>query len=157
MSASKWLLRCFVLVLLVSAFSGAASAEEGVFSICARLAGPGPELPGASHLDLSLSAFPKGSFVGLVGQVSYQSTTTPPGSIIVYSVSGAASSTGEGWWLSLSGLGYDLARNPYRGEVAILLGSEPGSYTFTYSHEKLDGSAQLAKTGLLTFVACSNQ
>ena len=144
----------FIFIVVVFIVDGTAKADNvGAFPICAIL-GTLPNfssnLPG--YVAMTLSAVPYGSFVAVVGQATFSSRNTSPMSVIVYSVSGAASQNVNGWWLSLEGLGYDLAQTPYRGFMAIQLSSDFSNNTFTYSHEQLDGSSLLTLKGSAAIV-----
>jgi len=140
----------FIFIMFLFVFDSAVEADSsGAFPVCALL-GNSTLMPGSSYVMLSLSAVPNGNFFAVVGRATFNSTNTPPGSLIVYSISGAASQNTNGWWLSLEGLGYDLAQTSYRGSIAIQLSSDLSNNTFTYSHEKLDGSSLLTTTGRAT-------
>jgi len=140
-----------IFIMVVFIFSGTAKADNvGPFLLCAVVGNDPLNMP--SYVSLTLSAVSYGGFASVVGQATLSQfesnpTSTAPGRVIVYSVNGAASQNVNGWWLSLEGLGYDLAQTPYRGFMAIQLSSDFSNNTFTYSHEQLDGSSLLTFTG----------
>lgn len=146
----KALLLTIVAILVV----GTGSAAADVFPLCvtARL---GAGL-GAAKIDFTLAVetFPNSPMIALSGQASFSQPVSPPGSLIVYAVSGAAIPNADGIWASLSGTGYDLAKNVYRGTFTAQLSSDALKNTFSYTRQNLDGSGSATSTSSIPLTVC---
>jgi hypothetical protein len=109
---------------------------------------------GAARIDLKLFVDPQGSVSELAGEARFSQPVAPPGSLIVYAVSGAAISNADGVWGSLGGTGYDLAKTIYRVTIAAQLSSDPTKNTLSYTRQNLDGLGAITSTGAPEVTAC---
>ena len=130
----------------------AAAANPDVTPICIALKQAGL---GAPSVTLTLSAVPYGPFVHLAGQGRFSQAIAPPGSLVIYSVTGTAIQNADGWWISLEGTGYDLAQIIFRGTFGIQFNTGNTSpHTLSYTKQSLDGSSSSTLTGVAEIRAC---
>lgn len=109
---------------------------------------------GAPHVDLTLIASPAGTFFQLTGAAVFSQSVAPPNSVVVYGVAGTAIRTVDGFWLSLTGVGADLAQNLFNGTFAVQLSVDPAKNTLTYAKRSLDGTSSTTITGAADVVSC---
>ena len=128
--------------------AGAAAAEPLCFT--ARL---GSGL-GAARIDLKVIVDSQAPFAEIAGEARFSQPVSPPGSLIVYAVSGVAIPNADGFWVSLAGTGYDLATTIYRGTIAAQLSLNPAKHMLSYTRQNLDGSSSGTSTGVPEFVLC---
>src|SRR5262245_4599410 len=76
---------------------------------------------GAPRLDLTIVASPAGGFFQLNGAAVFSQAIAPPNGLVVYGVAGTAIGAVDGVFASLTGVGLDLAQNPFSGTFAIQL------------------------------------
>ena len=109
---------------------------------------------GAARVDLTLIASPAGTFFQLTGEAVFSQSVAPPSSVIIYGVAGTALRMVDGFWLSLTGVGADLAQNAFDGTFAIRLSVDPTKSTLTYAKRSLDGTSNTVLTGAAEVVSC---
>src|SRR5262245_59410199 len=136
--------------VVVLAGSGSAIAGEGR-PVCIGLKAGGI---GSPRIELSLSADDHGAFIELVGEARFSQPITPPASLVIYSVTGAAIPNEDGFWVSLKGAGYDLARTVFNGTFAIQASADPAKNSLTYAKQSLDGSSTVVFTGTPELRVC---
>ena len=136
-------------VVVPSGIGGAAVVDP--FPVCIGLKAGGL---GAAHVDLTLIASPTGTFFQLTGEAVFSQSIAPPNSVVVYGVSGTAIRTVNGFWLSLTGVGSDLAQNLFNGTFAIQLSVDPAKNTFAYAKRSLDGTSNTVLTGAAEVTTC---
>ena len=144
----------FVLVaIFVVGIGTAVAADDTTICLTARL-GAGM---GAARVDFTLHATTTSAspFYSLAGQASFSQPISPPGSLIVYAVSGVGIPNADGTWVSLSGTGYDLAKTLYRGTFAAQTSNDPTKSLFSYTRENLDGSGSVTSTSTIPIAPCS--
>lgn len=130
----------------------AAAANPDVSPVCIALKQAGL---GAPSVTLTLSAVPYGPFVHLAGQGRFSQAIAPPGSLVIYSVTGTAIPNTAGWWISLEGAGYDRAQTIVRGTFGIQFNTDNTSpHTLSYTKQSLDGSSSSTLTGVAEIRAC---
>jgi len=149
-------LRALSLVIFVTAVvvvpSGIGrAAVVDPFPVCIGLKSGGL---GAARVDLTLIASAAGTFFQLTGEAVFSQPIAPPSSVIVYGVAGTAIRTVDGFWLSLTGVGADLAQNAFNGTFAIQLSADPAKNTLTYAKRSLDGTSNTVLTGVAEVVTC---
>ena len=136
-------------VVVPSGISHAAVVDP--FAVCIGLK---PGGLGSAHVDLTLIASAAGTFFQLTGQAVFSQPVAPPSSVVVYGVAGTAIRTVDGFWLSLTGVGSDLAQNVFNGTFAIQLSVDPTKNTLTYAKRSLDGTSNTVLTGAAEVVTC---
>ena len=141
------------LIPLITTFTlamaaGAAGAEPLCFT--ARF---GSGL-GAARIDLKVIVDSQAPFAEIAGEARFSQPVSPPGSLIVYAISGVAIPNADGFWVSLAGTGYDLARTIYRGTIAVQLSLDPAKHMLSYTRQNLGGSSSSTSTGVPEFVVC---
>ena len=109
---------------------------------------------GAPHVDLTLVASPAGTFFQLTGQAVFSQSVAPPSGVIFYGVAGTALRTVDGFFLSLTGVGADLAQTLFNGIFAVRLSADPARNTLTYVKRSLDGTSNAPITGAAEVVSC---
>ena len=109
---------------------------------------------GAARIDLTVVVDSQVPFAEIAGEAQFSQPVSPPGSLIIYAVSGAVIPNIDGVWVSLAGTGYDLAKTIYRGTIAIQLSRDPAKNTLSYTRQNLDGSSSSTSTGVPEFVVC---
>lgn len=129
---------------VITLSSGLARAEAPT-AICIGTQGGGL---GAPRIDLTLSVVPARAFFAVSGQVRFTQPVSPPGSEVIYGVSGTAIPNADGYWVSLVGTGYDLAKTVFVGMLGLQLSTDPAKNTLTYAKQSLDA----ATTQLVTRV-----
>jgi len=95
---------------------------------------------GSVTIDLALEADLHGSFVHVIGSATVRQTVSPPNGEIVYSVSGTAIPNADGFWISLTGAGYNTAKEVVAGLFAIQLSDDAAKQALTYFKQDLEGS-----------------
>ena len=141
----------FLITLLVVPSSLGLAAVVDPFPVCIGLK---PGGLGAAHVDLTLIASAAGTFFQLTGEAVFSQPIAPPNGVVVYGVSGTAIRTVDGFRLSLTGVGSDLAQNLFNGTFAIQLSVDPTKNTLTYAKRSLDGTSNTVLTGAAEVVSC---
>jgi hypothetical protein len=100
---------------------------------------PGP--PGSPSINFTLTANTAGTAYQLTGQATFSQAIAPPNGLVIYSVIGAAIANPDGFWLSLVGTGYDLAKTVFIGTFGLQLSADPAKNTLTYAKQSLDATA----------------
>lgn len=137
--------------LLLSCSLGLAAGVDA-FPLCIATQGGGPGVP---SINLTLIATDAGSsFFQLTGQVVFSQAVSPPASQVVYAVSGSAVPNADGYFLSLVGTGYDLAKTVFVGMIGIQLSAEPAKNTLTYAKQSLDAATTQVVTRVPQIVTC---
>ena len=121
------------------------------FPVCIGLKSSGL---GAPHVDLTLVASAVGAFFQLNGQAVFSQPIAPPNGVVVYAVAGTAVRTVDGFFVSLTGVGLDLAQNAFNGTFAIQLSADPARNTLTYAKRSLDGTSNTVLNGAAEVVTC---
>jgi hypothetical protein len=142
-------IRVVVLVLVMTSSTFVVAAAE---TIC-RTARLGSGL-GAARVDFTLAVDDQGPFRELLGEARFSQPVAPPGSLIVYAVTGVAIPNEDGTWVSLTGTGYDLAKTVYRSTFTAQLSADPSKNTFSYTRQNLDGSGAVTSTSTLPIIPC---
>jgi hypothetical protein len=144
-----------LVALMITAVVGLSSAparSDDTFAVCIGTK-PGP--PGAPRIDLTLTATPARSFFELFGQAQFSQAVAPPHGLVIFGVSGTAISNADGFWLSLTGAGYDLAKTVFNGTLGIQLSADPAKNALTYVKQSLDGTSDpLIVTGIPEIKPC---
>ena len=86
----------------------------------------------------------------------FSQSVAPPSSVVVYGVAGTAIPTVDGFFLSLTGVGADLAQNLFNGTFAVQLSTDPAKNTLTYAKRSLDGTSNATITGAAEVVSCAS-
>lgn len=140
------------LIAVVAVPSGIGrAAVVDPFPVCIGLKSSGL---GARHVDLTLIAFAAGTFFQLNGQAVFSQPIGPPSSVVVYGVARTALRTVDGFFVSLTGAGTDLAQNVFNGTFALQLSADPAKNTLTYSKRSLDGTSNTVLTGAAEVATC---
>lgn len=137
------------IVVIPSGIGRAAVVDP--FPVCIGLKSSGL---GAPHVDLTLVASPVGTFFQLNGQAVFSQPIGPPNGVVVYGVAGTAMRTVGGVFVSLTGVGLDLAQNAFDGTFAIQLSVDPTKNTLTYAKRSLDGTSNTVLSGAAEVVTC---
>ena len=137
------------LVVVPLCYRSAAGAES--FPICI---GRRHETAGAPSLTFTLIAATAGSFFQLTGAARFADANESPGSVVVYGVTGTALRIVDGFFVSLTGVGLDLAQNAFNGTFAIQLSADPALNTLTYAKRSVDGTSNTVLSGTAEFVTC---
>jgi hypothetical protein len=143
----------FLITLLVVPSGLGLAAVGDPFPFCIFFTAPGlgapPTAPGlgAPRIDLHLTASPAGSVFQLTGEARFSQPIAPPNSLVVYGVSGTAIPNADGYWLALTGVGYDLAKQLFNGTFAIQLSTDSPKNTLAYVKRSLDGASQTVLIG----------
>jgi hypothetical protein len=124
-------------VALVAPGSLGLAAGVDAFPICI---GTKPGGLGAPSINLALVAQNVGSFFQLTGQAVFSQPVSPPSNLVTYAVSGTAIPNADGFWLSLTGTGYDLARTVFIGMIGIQLSADEAKNSLTYAKQSLDAA-----------------
>jgi hypothetical protein len=122
-----------------------------LFCVTARL---GTGL-GAAKVDFVLAIDEVGPFRELAGEARFSAPVAPPGNLIIYAISGTAIPNADGFWVSLSGTGYDVAKTVFRGTFTAQLSVDPSKNTFSYTRQNLDGSGASTSTSTLPITLCT--
>ena len=85
---------------------------------------------------------------------SHTQAIAPPNGLVIYSVSGTAIPNDDGFWVSLSGAGYDLAKTLFNGIITIQSNVDPAKSTLTYVKQSLNTSSIVILTGTPELKAC---
>ena len=149
-------LRALSLILVVTAVvvvpsrTGLAAVVDP-FSFCIGLKAGGL---GSPRIDLTLTASQVGSAFQLTGEARFSQAIAPPNSLVVYAVSGNAITNADGFWVSVGGAGYDLAKNVFSGTFGIQLSADPAKNTLAYAKRSLDGTSTTIVTGTAEVTTC---
>ena len=109
---------------------------------------------GSPRIDLTLTASQVGTAFQLTGEARFSQAIAPPNSLVVYAVSGNAIPNTDGFWVSVGGAGYDLAKNVFSGTFAIQLSADPAKNTLAYAKRSLDGTSTSVVTGAAEVTTC---
>ena len=145
----------FALVaIFVAGIGTAAAVDDTTICLTARL---GSGL-GAARVDFTLHAqtTTASPFYALSGQAAFSQPVAPPGSLIIYAVTGVAIPNTAGTWVSLEGAGYDLARTLYHGTFAAQVSNDVSQSLFSYTRTNIDGSGAVTSTSTIPIVPCSS-
>ncbi|HMH50602.1 MAG TPA: hypothetical protein VK548_10245 [Candidatus Acidoferrum sp.] len=137
-------------VLVVPSRIGLAAVVDP-FPVCIGLKAAGL---GSPRIDLTLTASPAGPVFQLTGEARFSQAIAPPNGLVVYAVSGTAIPNADGFWVSLTGAGYDLAKSVFHGTFAIQLSADPAKNTLAYAKRSLDGTTTSVVTGAAEVVSC---
>ena len=144
----------FVLAMILATFVGVGTVAADAVSIVCVTARLGSGL-GAARVDFTLSVDVLEPIATLAGEARFSQSIAPPGSLIIYGVTGVAIPNADGTWVSLTGTGYDLAKTLYRGTFAAQLSADPAKNTFSYTRQNLDGSGAVTSTSTLPIITCT--
>jgi hypothetical protein len=143
-------LLAFATGVIVVAVAPASRADSSLICIGAVTSGLG-----APKITLTLQATPSGAFFTLAGQARYSQAVSPPNGLLIYSVSGTATPNDDGFWLSLTGAGYNVANEVFNGTFGIQLSSDTSKNKLTYARQSLvDGSILSTFTGAAAIQTC---
>ena len=113
------------------------TAGADAFPICIATKSGGL---GSPSIELSLIATAAGSFFQLTGQLVFSQPVAVPNGLVIYAVNGTAIPNTDGYWVSLVGTGYDLARTPFVGMIGMQLSGDAAKNTLTYAKQSLDAA-----------------
>jgi hypothetical protein len=136
-------LRVLLLIVFVSGVA-VGSAGVGLAAVVDPIplcVGTKPGPPGSPSINFTLTANPAGSVYQLTGQATFSQAVAPPNGLVIYSVSGSAIPNTDGFWISLTGAGYDLAKAVFIGTFAVQLSADPAKNTLTYAKQTLDAAS----------------
>ena len=134
----------FLTTVVVVPSSVGFAAIVDPFPVCIGLKAGGL---GSPRIDLTLTASQAGPVFQLTGEARFSQPIAPPNGLVVYAVSGTAIPNADGFWVSLGGAGYDLAKNVFSGTFGIQLSADPAKNTLAYSKRSLDGTSTSVVTG----------
>jgi hypothetical protein len=109
---------------------------------------------GSPRIDLTLTASQLGTVFQLNGKAQFSQAVAPPNGLVVYAVSGTAIPNADGFWVSVTGAGYDLAKSVFDGTFGIQLSADPTKNTLAYSKRSLDGTSTSVVTGAAEVTTC---
>src|SRR2546427_4549408 len=141
----------FLITLLVVPSSPGLAAVVDPFPVCIGLKAGGL---GSPRIDLTVTASQVGPVFQLTGEARFSQAIAPPNSLVIYAVSGAAIPNADGFWLSLTGAGYDLAKNVFGGTFGIQLSADPTKNTLAYAKRSLDGTSTSVVTAGAEVTTC---
>ena len=141
----------FVTTAIVVPTSVGLAVDVDAFPICI---GTTPGGLGSPTINLNLVATDAGSFFQLTGQAVFSQPISPPASLVTYSVSGTAIPNADGFWLSLVGTGYDLAKTVFIGMIGAQLSADPSKNSLTYAKQSLDAASTVTFTRTPEIKAC---
>ena len=141
----------FVTTVVVMPHSVGIAAVIDPFSVCLGTKGGGPGAPSINFILIANSA---GSFFQLTGQATFSQAVSPPNGLVIYSVSGSAITNADGFWVSLVGTGYDLAKTVFLGTFGLQLSADPAKNTLTYAKQSLDAAAPQVVTAVPEIKPC---
>jgi hypothetical protein len=141
----------FLIALLVVPSSLGLAAVVDPIPVCIALKAGGL---GSPRIDLTLTASQAGSVFQLNGKAQFSQAIAPPNGLVVYAVSGTAIPNTDGFWVSVTGAGYDLAKSVFEGTFAIQLSADPAKNTLAYAKRSLDGASTSVVTGAAEVVTC---
>jgi hypothetical protein len=127
------------------------ASDQDPLQICIETQGGGPGVP---SIELTLFATPIGTGFQLTGRVVFSQAVAPPAGLVTYAVSGTAIPNADGFFLSLVGTGYDLARTVFVGMLGIQLSADPAKNTLTYAKQSLDAATTQLVTRVPEIVPC---
>jgi hypothetical protein len=139
------------IVALVGPSSLGLAAGVDAFPICI---GTKPTGLGSPSIDLNLIASSAGSSFQLTGQVVFSQPVSPPASLVTYAVTGSAVPNADGYWVSLVGTGYDLAKTVFVGMIGIQLSADEAKNSLTYAKQSLDAATTQTFTRVPEIKAC---
>jgi hypothetical protein len=130
-----------------------AGAEDSV-PVC--LTKP-PSGPGSPTIQIDARAeFHGPLFVEIIGRVTVTQAVAPPNGILVYAVSGSAIPNAAGYWVQLTGTGYNAADEVFFTTIAIQLAGNPADNRITLTRHPIgDASALSVFTGVPQIVPCA--
>ena len=144
-------LAVFVTTVVVMPSSVGLAAVVDPILVCLGTKGGGP---GAPSINFTLIANSAGSFVQLTGQATFSQAVAPPNGLVIYGVSGSAIPNADGFFVSLLGTGYDLAKAVFVGMFAMQLSADPAKNTLTYAKQSLDATSTQIVTGVPELKPC---
>ena len=113
---------------------------------------PGP--PGSPLINFALTANAAGTAYQLTGEATFSQAIAPPNGLVTYGVSGSAIVNADGFWISLVGTGYDLAKTVFLGTFGLQLSADPAKNTLTYAKQSLDAASTQIVTGVPELKTC---
>jgi hypothetical protein len=136
MKPTAWCLVCLVIAIVV--VGSPVVGRAAPVTVCFEAP---PVGLGSVDIHLTLQVDVQGPFFHMIGSARITQAITPLNAIIVYSLVGTAIPNADGFWLSLSGAGYNVADQVFNGLFAMQLNSgDPTKSTLTYSRQDLEGS-----------------
>jgi hypothetical protein len=141
----------FLITLLVVPSGPGLAAVLDPIPVCIGLKAGGL---GSPRIDLTLTASQVGSVFQLNGKAQFSQAIAPPNGLVIYAVSGTAIPNTDGFWVSVAGAGYDLAKSVFEGTFAIQLSADPTKNTLAYAKRSLDGTSTSVVTGAAEVTTC---